>query len=230
MYKGRIKTLIFIVVFLLVLATAITLLLDMEKQRQTVQDLGYDPFAATPVPTPVPTVTPMPVSTIMPTQAPATPVPTPVPTPIPATPAPTPIPTPTPVPVGQTIASGSFSSDTGVPLNLRAVWTAQLLDANRVRVKVEVYLESYSLQIIASRNALNVSVGDSYLSTDTPAVDLDDNTSLHSSLIGTTEHTLQLAGGESGSFPVQVQYLFRGVYFNREIDTIECGGIITLSR
>ncbi len=227
MRKGKIKALLFIIVFLLVMATAIALLLDMEREKKEVQELGYDPYAATPVPTLAPTVTPMPVSTIMPTPVPPTPVPTPPPTPVPT---PTPAPTPTPVPVGQVIGSGSFRSETGVPLNVRANWSAKVLDANHVRVKVEVYLESYSLHIIPSSGGVNVSVGDSYQSSDTPAVDSDDNTTLQSSLIATTEHMLELAPGQVRSFPVQVQYLFRGVYFNRDIDTIECGGTIQLSR
>lgn len=227
MRKGKIKAILFLVVFLLITATAITLLLDMEKERQEVQNLGYDPYKATPAPTERPTVTPMPVSTIMPTPVPATPVPTPPPTPVPT---PTPAPTPTPVPVGQVIGNGSFTSNTGVPMNVRAVWTATVLDADRVRVKVEVYLESYSLQITASRNAVNVSVGESYVSADTPTVDIDDNSTIHSSLLATTEHTVNLENGEVRSFPVQVQYLFRGEYFKKAIDTVECGGMIELSR
>ena len=66
MHKGKIKAIIFIIVFLLVMATAITLLLDMEREKQEVANLGYDPYRTTPVPTIAPTVTPMPVSTIMP--------------------------------------------------------------------------------------------------------------------------------------------------------------------
>ena len=213
MRKGKIKALLFIIVFLLVMATAILLLLDMERERKEVENLGYDPYVATPAPTVPPTVTPMPVSTIMPTPVP-----------------PTPVPTPTPVPVGQVIGSGSFKSETGTPLNVRADWTAELLDANRVKVRVAVYLESYSLNIIASQNALHVSVGDDYVTANTPAVDLDDNTAIHSSLLNTTEHTVPLAGGEARSFPVQVQYLFRGTYFKQNIDTIECGGMIQLAR
>ena len=227
MRKGKIKAILFIVVFLLVMATAITLLLDMEKERQEVQNLGYDPYKATPVPTERPTVTPMPVSTIMPTPVPPTPAPTPTPTPVPTS---TPKPTPTPVPVGQTIGTGTFSSNTGVPMNIRAVWTALLLDESHVGVQVDVYLDSYSLQIQASHNALNVSVGDDYQSADTPSVNIDDNASIHSSLLATTKHVLNLAGGQQKSFPVQVQYLFRGTYFQREIDTVECGGTISLSR
>ena len=123
MRKGKIKALLFIIVFLLVMATAIALLLDMEREKKEVQELGYDPYAATPVPTLAPTVTPMPVSTIMPTPVPPTPVPTPPPTPVPT---PTPAPTPTPVPVGQVIGSGSFRSETGVPLNVRAGRTGSI--------------------------------------------------------------------------------------------------------
>ncbi len=229
MRKAKIKAILFIVVFLLVMAAAITLLLDMERQNKEIESLGYDPYAATPVPTQAPAVTPMPVSTVMPVATPVpTPAPTPVPTPVP-TPAPTPVPTPTPIPVGQVIGSGSFVSNTGVPMNVRANWTATILDADQVRVTVEVYLDSYSLHIIASRNAVNVSVGDSYESADTPAVDWDENTQLHT-LLATTTHTIPLSAGQSSSFPVQVQYLFRGEYFNREIPQVECGGYIELAR
>ena len=59
MRKGKIKALLFIIVFLLVMATAIALLLDMEREKKDVQELGYDPYAVTPVPTLAPTVTPM---------------------------------------------------------------------------------------------------------------------------------------------------------------------------
>ena len=102
MRKGKIKAILFIVVFLLVMATAITLLLDMEREKKEVESLGYDPYRATPAPTVAPTVTPMPVSTIMPTPVPPTPAPTPTPTPAPT---PTPTPTATPVPVGQVIGT-----------------------------------------------------------------------------------------------------------------------------
>ncbi len=227
MRKGKIKAIIFIIVFLLVMVTAITLLLDMEREKQEVANLGYDPYRATPAPTAAPTVTPMPVSTIMPTPVPPTPAPTPTPTP---RPTPTPVPTPSPVPVGQVIGNGVFTSNTGVPMNIRAEWEALLLDAEHVGVRVKVYLDSYSLHIQASRSAVNVSVGDNFQSADTPTVDIDDNVNIHSSLLATTEHVLNLAGGQQKDFPVQVQYVFRGTYFQRDIDTVECGGMISLMR
>ena len=76
---------------------------------------------------------------------------------------------------------------------------------------------------------MNVSVGDSYVSSDTPAVDWDQNVKI-ATLLATTEHAVPLAGGQSASFPVQVEYLFRGEYYNREIPSVECGGTIYLSR
>lgn len=227
MNKGKIKAILFIVLFLLVLAAAVTLLLDLERQ---------DREAAFTVPTPrgtaVPALTIPPVVTPVPTPVPTympTPAPTPVPTPIP-TPPPTPAPTPTPVQVGQIIGTGTFTSETGVPMNIQANWTAKILDENRVRVTVEVNIVSYSLNILRSANALSVSVGDSYETADTPTLNVDNNTALETNHLATTEHTIPLAAGQSGSFPVQVQYLFRGVYFQRQIDTVECGGSITLSR
>ena len=137
--------------------------------------------------------------------------------------------TPVPRPVGEELGSGVFQSETGVGMNIRAVWTANVLDAGRVQVTVQIYLDSYSLQITEARNSLNVSVGDSYKSANTPTVDYEDNTK-HETLLATTEHVVSLADGESASFPVQVEYHFGGVYMKKELPVIECGGSITLER
>ena len=51
MQKGKIKALLFIIAFLAVMATAITLLLNMERERKAVESLGYDPYAVTAAPT-----------------------------------------------------------------------------------------------------------------------------------------------------------------------------------
>lgn len=236
MNKGRIKAVLFLVVFLLVMAVAVNLLLDMDRERREVVHLPVDTPAATEAPaqTPAPVETPAPVQTPAPTPMP-TPAPTPVPTPAP-TPAPTPdpfldapSPTPEPVPVGQEIGTGTFTSETGVGMNVRAVWTANVLDANRVQVTVKVYLDSYSLQITEARSSLNVSVGDSYKTADTPTANYEDNTR-HETLLATTEHTVNLSDGESRSFPVQVEYYFGGTYMKKDLPVIECGGSITLER
>ena len=232
MNKGRIKAVLFLVVFLLVMAVAVNLLLDMDRERREVVHLPVDTPAATETParTPAPAETPAPVLTPAPTPVP-TPAPTPVPTPDPYlnAPSPTPEATPVPVPVGQELGSGRFTSETGVGMNVRAEWKANVLDESRVQVTVQVYLDSYSLQITEARNSLNVSVGDSYKTADTPTVNLEDNAK-HETLLAVTEHTVDLSDGQSASFPVQVEYYFGGTYMKKELPVIECGGSITLER
>ena len=232
MDKRRIKAVIFILLFLLVMAVAVNLLLDMEKDKREVVHLPSE--SAAPAPTEAPAPTPVP----------ATPAPTPVPTPTPeptrdpyidtpATPVPTlqPLPTPTgtPTPEGEELGTGTFRSETGVGLNVRAEWTANVMDAKHVRVTVQIWLDSYSLHLIQVNNCVNVSVGESYVTANAPAVDIDDN-SAHQTLLATTEHVVNLADGESRSFPVQVEYQFGGTYQQQELPVIECGGAIELER
>ena len=232
MDKRRIKAVIFILLFLLVMAVAVNLLLDMEKDKREVVHLPSE--SAAPAPTEAPAPTPVP----------ATPAPTPAPTPTPeptrdpyidtpATPVPTlqPLPTPTgtPTPEGEELGTGTFRSETGVGLNVRAEWTAKVMDAKHVKVTMQIWLDSYSLHLIQVNNCVNVSVGESYVTANAPAVDIDDN-SAHQTLLATTEHVVNLADGESRSFPVQVEYQFGGVYQEQELPVIECGGTIEIER
>lgn len=235
MNKGRIKAILFIVVFLLVMAVCIHLLLELDQERDAVVYLPSEatqaPAQNTPMPMPV--QTPAPVATPAPTPV-VTPAPTPAPTPVPTVDpylaaTPEPLPTVVPVPAGEVIGSGTFSSETGVAMNVRAVWTARTLDSERVTVTVQVFLDSYSLHIVAVNNCVNVSVGDSYVSANAPAVDWDQNVKLET-LLATTEHTLSLADGQVKSFPLQVEYQFGGEYQKKELPVIECGGSIQLSR
>ena len=237
MSKGRIKAVLFIIVFLLVIAVAVNLLMDMQSERKAEATPTSDPYANTPVPSvdtqpaletpqPTPAIAPSAAPTVTPT--PATPVPT-------ATPTPTPVPTATPEPIqpvipqGEVIGSGSFTSDTGTPLNLRADWTATVLDSERVEVTVNVYLISYQIEVRELYNAVNVSVGDQYASENSPAIKWENNTRLET-LLASTVHTLSLPVGSSDSFPVAVQYQFGGTYSKVELPVIECGGTIELSR
>ena len=229
MNKGKIKAILFIVVFLLVMAVCIHLLLEIEQEKDAVVYLPTATETPVTVPTTAPTNAPVvtPAPTPVPTQAPVvTPAPTPVPTPAPT---PEPLPTAAPVPVGEVIGSGTFQSETGVAMNVRAVWTATTVDSERVKVTVQVYLDSYSLHIIAVNNCVNVSVGDSYVSANAPAVDWDQNVKIET-LLATTEHIVSLADGQVKTFPVQVEYQFGGEYQKKELPVIECGGSIQLSR
>ena len=176
---------------------------------------------------------PAPVSLVSPTpplQTPSTAPDEPAPTEDPAaSPEPTPEPTPVPIPAGEVLGSGVFTSETGVALNLRALWTARVLDAERVAVTVEVYLDSYSLQITAAPKSLHVSVGESFASADTPTVNQEENVKIET-LLGRTEHVLPLADGQSARFPVQVEYAFGGTYQKVDLPVLECGGSIELTR
>ena len=232
MDKRRIKAVIFILLFLLVMAVAVNLLLDMEKDKREVVHLPSE--SAAPAPTEAPTPTPVP-ATPAPTPAPtATPEPTRDPyIDTPATPVPTlqPLPTPTgtPTPEGEELGTGTFRSETGVGLNVRAEWTANVMDAKHVKVTMQIWLDSYSLHLIQVNNCVNVSVGESYVTANAPAVDIDDN-GAHQTLLATTEHVVNLSDGESRSFPVQVEYQFGGTYQQQELPVIECGGAIELER
>ena len=235
MSKGRIKAVLFIVVFLLVIAVAVNLLMDMQSERKAEATPTVDPYANTEAPsleTPSATESAQPTPAIAPSTAPtATPVPaTPVPTQ-----APTPVPTATPepaqpvIPQGEVIGSGSFTSDTGTPLNLRADWTATVLDEENIKVTVNVYLVSYQIEVRELYNAVNVSVGDQYASANSPAIKWENNSKLET-LLTSTVHTLSLPAGSSASFPLTAQYQFGGTYSKVELPVIECGGTIELSR
>ena len=237
----RVKAVLFVVVFLLVMAVAVNLLVDMQNTRKEI-DVGiHVPSLATPpVQTQmpedeflVPVVTPVPTMQSVPT---ASPVPTPAPTEIVvATPEPTPSPThtpeptPTPIPVGQLIGSGSFRSETGVPMNIRADYSAVIEDEEHVKVTVNVVLESYQINLRAVDRAVNVSVGEDYKSAGAPEVEWDQNVQIDT-LMATTEHIVYLPQGSSDSFPLAVEYHFGGTYSKKELPVIECGGSIVLSR
>ena len=232
MAKGKIKAVLFIIVFVLAVAIGCNALIDLSENKAP--EVTADPFLTSPSPDPgqsgslpletaAPTATPIPVQTVAPTVAP-TPVPTPEPTP-----APTPVPTPTPAPVGQVLDSGSVRSQTGLLIDVRADWVATVLDSDRVQVQVTVVLESYALQLAESYKSVNVSVGDQYASCNSPAVDYDGSAKLVT-VLGTTTYTLYLAHGTSDVFPLAVEYHFGGTYSGEELPVIECGGSIVLSR
>lgn len=234
----RVKAVLFVVVFLLVMAVAVNLLVDMQNTRKEINVGINAPAQVTPpvqtqevYATEQPVYTAAPVVTSVPTEQPVI-IPTPAPTEVVVAtpePTPTPVPTPTPIPVGELIGSGSFRSETGVPMNIRADWSAVIEDAERVKVTVQVYLESYQINLIAVDRAVNVSVGDAYISAGAPAVEWDQNVQIDT-LMATTEHMLYLPQGSSDSFPVAVEYHFGGTYSKKELPVIECGGSIQLAR
>ena len=235
MNKSKILTMLFIVVFLLIVAVICTWILSSGDSPDEPGEIVMPtaPAATSTPAAPVPTAPPAPA----PTQAPApTPVPTPVPTPAPTpaptptpTPAPTPAPTPTPEPAGTLITSGTFKSDTGVSLNLKADWQARAVSDSQIEITVTVSADSYALHMTGIPGSIMLSVGDIYATIDSKDVKYDGNTLLNT-VFGSKTFSLNLAAGSEASYPLQVEWHFGGSYNKKNLDVIECGGTIDVIR
>ena len=228
MNKGRIKAVLLIIVFLLVVALICSWLTNTDKTEEQPAEntnppeessnvIVIDPNgtqSAAPVNTPAPATTPAP-----------TPTPTPAPTP---TPVPTPTPTPTPQ-YGDSLGSGSFKSDTGLPINLRADWSVKTVSASQVEVTIKVSVDSYAIHLQAVPYAVKLNVNGEYVSMDAPAVDYDGSAATNT-VFGSKTFTVNLSSGSSANIPVAVEWHFGGTYGGEQIDVIECGGTISVSR
>lgn len=229
--KGKITAVLFIVVFILVVAVVCTFLTSWDKagndEAQGEDDGGSSVVVVMPTPgTTSPAETPAAsaaISTPAPTASPAgSPAPTPTPTPAPT-------PTPEPVYTEQDLGSGSFKSDTGAKLNIRADWSARTISSSQIEVKVKISLDSYSIHLQAVPNSVNVNLAGQYTSLDAPAVDYDGAEAINTVLAEKT-FTVDLAQGESDSLTLAVEWHFGGTYGDVELPVIECGGSINLSR
>lgn len=232
MNKGRIKAVLLIVVFLLVVAVICSWLTGTDKKDEQSADITAPPEESSNVividpngsqSTP-PVSTPAPAASAAPAPTP-TPVPTPAPTP---TPVPTPTPTPTPT-YGDSLGSGSFKSDTGLPINLKADWSVKTVSASQVEVTIKVSVDSYAIHLQAVPYAVKLNVNGEYVSMDAPAVDYDGSAATNT-VFGSKTFTVNLSSGSSANIPVAVEWHFGGTYGGEQVDVIECGGTISVSR
>lgn len=231
--KNKLVAVLFIIVFVLLIVVVCSLLND-DSDISDVGDVRLPDLSATSEPAAEPSAV---VAT--PTPVPATPEPTPELTP---EPAPTPdaaLPSPgvdetLPSPevntsvAGESLGSGSFKSESPVPLNIIARWEAKSVDSSKVSVTVTVSTESYSLQLMATKT-LHMSLNGEYVTVDVPAVDYDGKEMTENTL-GSYTFELDLPAGSSNSYTLAVEWQFGGVYFNQPIDVLECGGTISLAR
>ena len=134
------------------------------------------------------------------------------------------------IPVGTSLGSGTFRSDSGTSLNLHADWTALVSGTNTVDITVTAYVDSYSLYTTATPEALNIAIDGQYLSLASPLIEIPTTTQPVSTLINKRTVTVNLSGGETRDIPVEVVWHYRGTYGGTYLDSIECGGSITLSR
>lgn len=219
--KNKITAILFIVVFLLIVAVVFTFFSSFDKKPAETPGLpseepsdaiiDYSPESS------------LPVETVAPSQPAETPDPTP-------TPSPTPSAEPSaPASYGDELASGSFKSDTGAKLDIHADWTAKTVSSSQVEVTVKVMLDSYSLHLQAVPNSVNVNLAGQYVSLDAPAVEYDGAPALTTELASKT-FTVDLAEGQSSDLSLAVEWHFGGSYGNMDLPVIECGGTISLAR
>ena len=214
--KGRIKAVVLIIVFLLVVAVICSWLTGTDKKDEQPGENTAPPEESSSV------------IVIDPNGSQSTaPVNTPAPT---ATPAPAPTPTPTPTPqYGDKLGSGTFKSETGVPINLRADWSVKTTSASQVEVTIKVSVDSYAIHLQAVPYAVKLSVNGEYVTMDAPAVDYDGSAATNT-VFGSKTFTVNLSEGSSANIPVAIEWHFGGTYGGEEIDVIECGGTISVSR
>ena len=136
----------------------------------------------------------------------------------------------TSIPVGTNIGSGSFRSDTGTGLNIRADWSAAISGQDTADITVTVYADCYSLYTTATPGALNIAVDGQYVSLASPAIERDGTAGAGSVEINSRTFTVPLLSGAHREIPLDVAWLYRGSYSGVNLDTIECGGNISLNR
>ena len=134
------------------------------------------------------------------------------------------------IPTGTSLGSGSFRSDSGTSINIHADWNAVVSGTNTVDITVTAYVDSYSLYTTASPDVLNIAVDGQYFSLASPAIEIPTTTQPISTKINSRTVTVTLSGGETRNIPVEVLWHYRGTYGGTYLDSIECGGNITLSR
>ena len=210
MTTGKIKAVLFIIVFLLIVAVAASWFVSRDEAAQAEAEAAAAAAAAAAAHTPAPT-----------------PVPTPKPTPAP-TPAPTPTPKPTPVPVyGETLGTGSFESSYGTGLDLCVDWSVVTLNADEVSVSIRVSVLSGALH--SDPMPLGINVGGQYVTLTANAVNYDGG-SLAYSTLGTQTFTVSCPAGQTTSIPVQASWNFGGTYGGNDVPVLDSGGYINVTR
>ena len=220
--KNKIKAILFIIIFLLLVAVIIYFITGNNEREyySTNRPVQTDQVFETVAPTMEAATVETPVIT-------ATPVPSPTPTPVP-TPEPTAEITPEPFIPGEQLTQGTFKSDTGALINLRADYNVTTVSENAVNVNVSVYLEHYSLHIVEG-DTLHLALNGQYVTLHVQAIDSDDN-ALETSLMGTCTFTENCPQGSSASLPLNVEWQFNGSYHGVDLPVIECGGSIDFMR
>ena len=225
--KNKIVAVLFIVVFVLLIAVVFSLLNDgqdvsnvddvrlstSETSSVVVSSVPTADTSSSALATAEPTLLPLPSETLAPTVAPTA----------------TPEPTPTPVPANTELGSGTFTSESPVQgLNLITDWKATTVDNDTVSVTVTVSTQSYSLHLEANQS-LKVTFNGESVSLNTPAVTYD-GTALEKNELASTTFTVSLPTGSSNSYTLTADWHFGGTYMNTAIENLTCTGTVSIVR
>lgn len=207
---GNITSLLFLLIIIVVIII-IVLVFSSDKQDE-------EPAVSEPIVSASPDVTISPEPEEMET---AVPSPSEEPGPKPSE---TPSPEPAQTPTTETIASGSFMSDTGTKLNLVADWTAVSAGDGQALVTIKLYVESYTLHVNSMPAAIEI--GDQKFSVTSKAVDCDSDSATVKTEIASVQTTLSLGSGGTLDIPVSSVWYFKGTYSDQEFESIEASGNI----
>ena len=116
-----------------------------------------------------------------------------------------------------------------MPINLKADWSVKTISASQVEVTIKVSVDSYAIHLQAVPYAVKLSVNGEYVTMDAPAVDYDGSAATNT-VFGSKTFKVNLSEGSSANIPVAIEWHFGGTYGGQEIDVIECGGTISVSR
>lgn len=225
--KSALKLVGYIIAFLLMAAGLVAIVLY-------IMGLGSDDFEIITTMPPVITADPdemhaTPTPTLEPTPSPfieETPSPTPSATP---TPAPTPSPSPTPDPAGIPLGNDTLTSDTGVYLNIDAIWTAVTATEDTAEVTVLVNLRSFSLNTPQRKGALTIKLNEQEVVMDVDQLIIDTDVETTTEL-GNHTFTVPAPKGQNTILDLQVLWHFDGTYSGKKIDFVESKGFVTLIR
>ena len=123
--------------------------------------------------------------------------------------------------------TGQFTSDTGTDLNLIVTWAAESNSNGTYTVSLQFFLESYTLDVgTRDDNTIKVKTtsGETtyYFHTDEVEIEGEDFTETY---IGKASFDLTEAELISGA-EITVDWMFRGSYSKKELETVEATGTI----
>lgn len=139
-----------------------------------------------------------------------------------------PVQTAPPVVSREVTGSGTFSSDTGTPLNLVVSYSAKAGAGDEVIVTFDVYLSCYSINASAKPGGVSLSFNGGSYTDSSPELDVHSDT-VTSVRLCTKEVTINLPAGETLTSSASVSWAFGGSYSEVELKTIEASGTVSIA-